>query len=291
MWYSYTQIFKHYIYNAFFIKALISLKHYIGNKFMNKHLSLQITQVFDMLSITNVINKADHTSLVLFDVDDVLIMDEHPYRLTHPYRKQWRRESKARLSEEERNLLFSIILAERNVRLVDPSIVDILGDLEKRKIPTMALTKLYTDKFGVIEKMQDWRIKELNAINIDFSKLTPIKDEILIHGLQVGYGVPVLLEGVILTANRDKADILEHILHEKKYYPKSIIFVDDVLENLEVVQNLCERLKINFHGFEYLAAKQVPEIELDEKSERVRFQILEQKYRWLTEHNLTDIKH
>jgi hypothetical protein len=220
-------------------------------------------------------------------------MDEHEYRLTHPYRKQWKKDSKTRLSIEERNLLFSIILAERNVRLVDPQIRNILDDLEKRKIPTMALTKLYTDKYGVIEsvieRMQDWRIKELRAINIDFAKLTPIRDEIVIHELQVGYGVPLLTEGVILTANRDKADILEHILHSKKYYPKSIIFIDDILENLEVVQSLCDKLKINFHGFEYMGAGQVPEIELDERIERIRFQILEQKYRWIAQTHITDI--
>lgn len=256
---------------------------------MSKHVSSQISKIFDMTHLTEAISDANHDSLVLFDVDDVLIMDEHEYRLTHPYRRQWRKESKTRLSDQERNLLFSIILAERDVRLVDPQIRNILGDLEKRQIPTMALTKLYTDKFGVIEKMQDWRIKELRAIDIDFAKLTPIKEEIAMDELQIGYGVPLLTEGVILTANRDKANILEYVLHSKKYYPKSIIFVDDVLENLEVVQTLCDELKINFHGFEYLGAEQVPEIELDEKTEKIRFQILEQKHRWVPEINIKDI--
>jgi hypothetical protein len=256
---------------------------------MSKRISSQISETFDMIHLTEVISDANHDSLVLFDVDDVLIMDEHEYRLTHPYRKQWRQDSKTRLSTQERDLLFSIIMADRDVRLVDPQIRNILGDLEKRQIPTMALTKLYTDKFGIIDKMQDWRIKELRSIDIDFAKLTPIKEEIVVNELQAGYGVPLLTEGVILTANCDKADILEYILHSKKYYPKSIIFVDDVLENLEVVQNLCDELKINFHGFEYLGAGQVPEIELDEKTEQIRFQILEQQRRWISEINITDI--
>ena len=257
---------------------------------MNKnHLSFQITRTSDLSSITHATSQADQTSLVIFDVDDVLIMDQDEYRLTHPVRAKWIKDSKQRLSREERDLLFSIILAERSVRLVDPDIMNILHDLEKRKIPTMALTKLYTDKYGIIEKMQDWRIRELKAINIDFAKLTPIKDEIIIHDLQIGYGVPILTEGVILTANRDKADILEHILHDKKYYPQSIIFVDDVLENLESVERLCKKLQINFHGFEYIGASHVPEIELDEEIEKLRFQILEQKYRWITHHNLSEI--
>ena len=107
--------------------------------------------------------------------------------------------------------------------------MEILTELERRKIPTLALTKLFTGKFGLIEDFTEWRLKEFQTLNLDFNKLTPIKGEMLIEELHIGCGIPTLKEGVILTANADKGEVLKHILRQKNYYPKSIIFVDDIL--------------------------------------------------------------
>lgn len=250
---------------------------------MNKHIFAKTTKVSDFLKISEVIDKLDQDSLVLFDVDDVLIMDQDEYRLTHPYRRQWRAESKNRLTREERHLLYSIILKNRTIRLVDYNITDILGRLWEMQIPTAALTKLYTGKFGVIEDFTNWRLIELKGINIDFMKSTPIKEEILVDELHIGGGVPMMKEGVILTADVDKGAVLENILHKKNYYPKTIIFVDDILENIESVAKICSKLQINFYGFEFDGASLIPETELDEKSEKIRFEILEKEHRWITD--------
>ncbi|WP_425363909.1 DUF2608 domain-containing protein [Candidatus Tisiphia endosymbiont of Hybos culiciformis] len=250
---------------------------------MNRHTFTKTTKVSDFLRISEVIDKLDQDSLALFDVDDVLIMDQDEYRLTHPYRLEWRAESKNRLTREERQLFFSIILKNRTIRLVDPHINDILNKLWEKQIPTAALTKLYTGRFGVIEDFTDWRLKELKGINIDFMKSTPIKEEILIDGLHGKNGIPMMKEGVILTADIDKGAVLENILHNRNYYPKTIIFVDDVLENIESVEKICTKLQINFYGFEFNGASLVPEAELDKKSEKIRFEILEKEHRWVTD--------
>ncbi|MCC8417385.1 MAG: DUF2608 domain-containing protein [Rickettsia endosymbiont of Bryobia graminum] len=256
---------------------------------MSLHKFSKIDKVSDFLQISDAVSNACQNSLVLFDIDDVLIMDQDEYRLTHPYRHQWRLEAKKRLTRAERHHLASIIFEKRLVRLVDPYISEILNLLWDRKIPTMALTKLYTGKFGVIEDFTDWRLNELKSMNIDFSKSTPIMDEMLITEaeLNIGGGMPTVKEGVILTADVNKGKVLENILHKKKYYPKKIIFVDDILENLEDVSIICSNLKIDFHGFEYKGASLVPELELDHESEKIRFEILEKEYRWVPNLKLT----
>ncbi|WP_375327330.1 DUF2608 domain-containing protein [Candidatus Tisiphia endosymbiont of Nemotelus uliginosus] len=210
-------------------------------------------------------------------------MDEVEYRLTHPYRVEWRMESKKRLTTSQRNFLFSIILKKRAIRLVDPYIANILKSLWEMQIPTMGLTKLYTGNFGVIEDFTQWRLNELKAINIDFTRSAPLQDEMLVEGIEVGGGIPTMKGGVILTANVDKGQILSSILRKKNYYPKQIIFVDDLLENLEAVGTICADLRINFQGFEYKGASLIPEIELDRQSEKIRFEILEAEHRWLTD--------
>ncbi|MCC8399069.1 MAG: DUF2608 domain-containing protein [Rickettsia endosymbiont of Platyusa sonomae] len=250
---------------------------------MNNHKFTKTTKISDFLKISEMIDKLDQDSLVLFDVDDVLIMAQDEYRLTHPYRLEWCVESKKRFTRKERQLFFSIILKNRTIRLVNPNINDILSKLWERQIPTVALTKLYTGRFGVIEDFTNWRLKELKGINIDFMKSTPIKEEILIDELHSENGMPMMEEGVILTADIDKGVVLENILHKKSYYPKTIIFVDDVLENIESVEKICTKLQINFYGFEFSGASLVPEAELDKKSEKIRFEILEKEHRWLTD--------
>jgi len=246
-----------------------------------------ITETTDFKKIAESINQADSDTLVLFDVDEVILMDTDPYRLTHDYRKKWTKSGEERLSKEIRELLFSIILKDRVVRFVDPQIMEILTELERRKIPTLALTKLFTGKFGHIEDFTEWRLKEFQTLNLDFNKLTPIKGEMLIEELHIGCGIPTLKEGVILTANADKGKVLKHILRQKNYYPKSIIFVDDILGNVESLQKMCSELQIDYQGFTYIGASLVPEPNLNEEIERMRFEILEKEHRWVIENELS----
>jgi len=249
---------------------------------MNKNKFSKISTIFDFVELSMLVPTLDQSSLVLFDVDDVLIMEHDEYRITHPYRRELLLERKKRLTKAQRNLLHSIILKDRTVRLVDSEIINILNKLEEMEIPTAALTKLYTGQSGVIEDFTSWRLEELKNINIDFMKSSPIKEEIFIEELHIGCGIPIIKEGVILTADVDKGSVLESILHKAKYYPKAIIFIDDILENLESVQKICDKLQINFHGFEFKGASLIPEAELDQESEKIRFEILEKELRWIS---------
>lgn len=243
----------------------------------------KITKISEFQIAAELLEKATKNHLVLFDVDDVLIMDQDEYRLTHPYRREWIRGSKHRLERKQREYLLSIILKERNIRLVDPYITAILTNLWSRGIPTAALTKLYTGTLGVIEDLTDWRIKELKGIDIDFMRSTPIKDNIMLEELHIGCGIPMMVEGIIFTADVDKGLILENILRKAKYFPETIIFFDDVLENILSVEKMCKEMNINYYGFEFDGALLVPEVELHKESEEMRFNILEQERRWITD--------
>ena len=242
-----------------------------------------ITKISDFQIVAELLEKATKNHLVLFDVDDVLIMDQDEYRLTHPYRREFVRDSKLRLEKKYRDHLFSIILKERKIRLVDPYITAILEKLWNQDIPTAALTKLYTGTFGVIEDLTDWRIQELQNIDIDFMRSTPIKESILLEELHIGCGVPMMVEGIIFTADVDKGLILENILRKAEYFPETIIFFDDLLENILSVEKMCKEMNINYYGFEFDGASLVPEVELHKESEKIRFSTLEQERRWITD--------
>ncbi len=243
----------------------------------------QITQITDFQLLESSIKNMDSNTLVIFDVDHVLIMPTDEYSLNrNPYRRQLWQDLKLRSSEEEFKFLRSIAVSSAKWRLVDTNIMTVLSELKNKNIPTVALTSLATGKFGIIEKMEDLRIKELQSVGIDFTNLTPLHGELPINELKSMHGTPMLKAGIILTAEVDKAKVLEHILHKKNYYPKRIVFIDDQLNNLESLEKLCIKLKIKFEGFHYIAVSLMTTSTVDEQLENLRFEILEKEHRWLS---------
>ncbi|MCU0318323.1 MAG: DUF2608 domain-containing protein [Amoebophilaceae bacterium] len=241
-----------------------------------------IIEISDLAPLAELLKESDKDTLVIFDVDHVLIMptDEHTLN-RHPYRKQLWQEIESRLSKEDMKTLYGVATSKAKWRLIDPGIADIFGHLRAHKIPSVALTSIYTGKFGNIERLEDWRIKHLHDLGFDFCNLTPVKGEMLLHELEEQDGTPMLKSGVILTAQVDKAKTLACVLSRSNYYPKTIIFIDDILSNLESLERLSSELKIKFHGLHYTATSGIPMPVINEKIEKIRFQILEKEHEWL----------
>lgn len=241
-----------------------------------------IITIADFTPLAELLKESDGNTLVIFDVDHVLIMptDEHTLN-RHPYRKQLWQEIESRLSKEGMKTLYGIATSKAKWRLVDPGIVDIFNYLRTHKIPSVALTSIYTGKFGNIERLEDWRIKHLHDLGFDFCNLTPVKGEMFLYELEEQDGVPMLKSGIILTAQVDKAKTLACVLSRSNYYPKAIIFIDDILSNLESLERLSAELKIKFHGLHYTAASSIPMPVINEKVEKIRFRILETEHKWL----------
>ena len=91
----------------------------------------------------------------------------------------------------------------------------------------------------------------------------------------------------MLTAQVDKGKMLEHVLLQTHYRPKTIIFVDDQLKNIESIEKLSNKMQITFYGFHYTAVSKMPLPIIDKEDEKLRFQILEQKHEWLTNEEMT----
>jgi hypothetical protein len=243
----------------------------------------QITETPDLISVKEIFRKADSNTLIIFDVDHVLIMPTDEYTLNrNPFRKQLWTEMGKRLSKEELTFYTSIAVSSAQWQLVDPYITNIIKALNDKHIPSIALTSLSTGRVGIIDKMEDLRIKELNSVGISFKNSSPLKGEVHAYALEADHGVPLLKEGIILTAEVDKALVLEYMLHDRKYFPESIIFIDDQVKNLESISKLCSKLKIKFQGIHYTAASLIPTLIVDESLERTRFKILEEEKVWLS---------
>ncbi len=247
----------------------------------------QITKTSDLILAEGILQQANSNTLVIFDVDHVLIMPtDESTQNRNAFRKQLWIEMGQRLSKEKSRFFSSIATSSAKWRHVDPYIMTIMTSLNNKNIPLIALTSLSTGRVGVINKMEDLRINELNSVGISFKDSTPLKGEIYAHSLEADHGIPLLKEGIILTAEVDKAAVLEYMLHQSEYFPESIIFIDDQLKNLESLDKLCKKLKIKFHGIHYTAVSLMPPPIIDEDLERARFKILEEEHVWLSYNEL-----
>ena len=253
----------------------------------------QITKISDISLLEEILSEADSNTLVIFDVDHVLIMPTDEYSLNRNlFRKQLWTEMSKRLIKEEFTFFKSIAVSSAKWQLVDPYIIKIITALNEKHIPSIALTSLSTGKVGVIDKMEDLRIKELNSVGISFKHSTPLKGELYASALKEEHGVPLLKDGIILTAEVDKAVVLEYILNVEKYFPKSIIFIDDQLKNLESLDKFCNNHKIKFQGVHYTAVSLMTPPVIDESLELTRFKILEEEHIWISYNELINrLKH
>ena len=259
---------------------------------LNHELSFaNINTISSFCLLESALKKVDSSTLVIFDVDHVIIMptDEHSFSRNLDRKKIWNN-LVIKHSKKDAIFLRSITVKSAEWRLVDPYIIKIFSYLKNKEIPTIALTSHRTGRYGIIEKMENLRIKELKDFGIDFTKLNSLKGHLSINKFKNINGIPMLKNGVILTAEIDKATILEYILHKKNYYPKQIIFIDDQIRNLEAIQKLCNKLKIKFQGFHYIAASLMKVELIDKDLERLRFEILEDKNIWLSYEELRKIK-
>ncbi len=223
-------------------------------------------------------------SLVVFDVDDVLITCTDPtlQELNKSRLENVCNAMAQKVSFEEYVRLYSIAMKSREIEVIDQRIFDLLHDLSERNIHAIALTHMRTGRFGVIEKMEDWRVLELDKLGIDFKKMSPFSSERTLEDLKGPSGtLPNIKDGVIFTAEIEKGKVLAEAFKFLPRKPSKVIFIDDRMDNLESVEKLCEEQGIIFQGFQYTAAQSKFRY-IDEKLIEIQVDTLMKEGRWIT---------
>lgn len=242
-----------------------------------------IYQSGNLLPIEQAIEEAQDDTLVIFDVVDTLITCDEP--LFHSNNKNtFGKVSETffhNLSKEKVDELMTTILNERKTSLVDAKVLELLEVIRKKHFKMLVLTSCGTGKYGIIEKMEDWRLHQLRSVGFNFEDLS-IKDEKWFDSMQGPHGVPLLKNGVIFSAQIDKSIVLEEVFKVENLSFKKIIYVDDQLQNLKDVQAFCEKKGLDFIGFEYTAVKDRPVQKIDEKLIEIQLNILLNEGQWIT---------
>jgi hypothetical protein len=249
--------------------------------------SAEIIATQDLSPIEALLKTANKDTLVIFDVDDVLIMPTTQIfqRPTNDkILKELFSDLKSRLGNKREELLYSLILLQEPSKLVDPNILSLIKDLQTKGVPVLGLTALSTGSMGKILFLEDWRIQTLNDLGINLNRywidVSPKK--FLESNIKDPNRPPAFKKGVLFSSKTPKGKVLKYFLQYVNFTPKKIIFIDDWRENLVSVEKFCKERGIEFIGFEYSGAYRRDE-SLNEARARLQFKILENEQKWLSD--------
>lgn len=249
-----------------------------------------IIETTDFSTVEKHLNTADQNTLVIFDIDEVIIQTTDAIlKPQHkPHFAKWEKELLNRTSEEEVVYLRSIIFQEQSIKLVEDKILDTLNNLKSKKVNTIAITWIPTGPRGKIANFEDWGLGRLQKFNIDFRKFNNLKDHTF-KEIPAKHGVPLTKNGVTFTAQASKGALLDAVLKHNKIKPNKVIFIDDKLSHLESVEEVCKNLNISFIGIHYTAVIKSDKWTFDEELARVQFQTLEKEHKWLSDQEARDL--
>jgi hypothetical protein len=252
-----------------------------GSVALNTQTRIISIQSFD--DIRSELNRGNPDTLVVFDVDDVLIT--YKDLVLRPCGACFRPVSWSDIDPNEIPYLMSIMLGTAQRMLVEPAIPQLIKELQDRGVKTIALTAARTGKFGVIENAEDWRVNVLKQFNIDFSISIPQKQIIYFDDEGKNESDYSLFKnGIIFLGNekQTKGDLLVRFLKQVQLKPRKVFFIDDKMSNVIPVEAALRQYGIPFQGYHYKGVEMLPG-KLDVQGAEVQFACLRKDHKWLSD--------
>lgn len=249
-----------------------------------------IEQIDTLKVLEEQIDSLDSKTLVVFDVDEVIFMDEDAILkpVGDPLKFQIFNEKYAKAeSRSEKDLTTSILslpLIKAKKVLVEDTTPDLIDNLQNKSIKVIALTSCPTRPFGIIKSFEKWRLNHIENFGINFQKSFPEEKRFVFENI-TSYNVPppVYNKGVIFAEGFSKADVLSAFLAKTNFKPSKVIFIDDMYSNLQEMEDKLSALKIPYQGYYYVKVSRDHSKDLDEEVARFQFDYLFKNQKWLSD--------
>jgi hypothetical protein len=270
-----------------FIAKLVRVVIFFTLSFYSEVLLAKIISVNETVQLKNILQKVTPESLVVFDIDEVLIYPENVVQLQigSPFWEASMADIEVRLGTNTRNLLHSIMLLESRWQLTDHMIPALIQQLQSKKIKTVALTAFNRGEMGKIKALEDWRAAQLKQYGIDFSISSNLsKNPFDITKLTLIHGKlpPLYKEGILYTNQYQKGAVLKAFLEQINLHPTEIIFIDDRIHNIKSVEAFCRSANIQFTGIHDNRILNKHTV-FNKSLGQYQFHHLEQNHTWLSD--------
>ncbi len=203
------------------------------------------TLIKEANDFSTVLDHLEKDTLFVFDLDNTLIET-----VQHLGSDQWvchqvDRFVKEGLSWEEafEKVLPQYIAVQNRseVRLVDPTIPDLLRRMQRKRIFTIGLTKREP---VLLERT----LKQISSLQIDFSKTAQFEQDLVfeeLRGTTYKKGIIFIGHGI------EKGPALVAYLNKLKKIPKKIVVIDDKMNNIINIAQALKAFKADFIGLRY----------------------------------------
>ncbi len=195
----------------------------------------QVSSVREGLAQFNDLNASD---LIVCDIDETLTY--------YP-----------RLSKQFINKPLDIQLQQRTFYALDAELPTVLNDLQKNRVPVIALSHARTGNFGVIKSMEEWRFNTLAQLGFFFTFEQKNHAFLL---TQIPKPHPSFFKGIILSAHHAKGPVLLAFLKHTAMTPKRVLFFDDKKSNIASVHKTCSSVA-QVHCFHIVTQKKLLAVE------------------------------
>ena len=204
---------------------------------------IPITITDQITDIEFALRDVDSQSLVLWDIDDILLVNKDPYDrgfLTERIQadtiealRLTKREIQGIKDLKERLSIVSRARMLKKSMLVHEKLPQIINELKKKQVPTIAVTNCRTGPFGCIRLMEDWRAQVLNELGINFSSTFAHLSGIAFEELCKGSRIPTFKNGIAFTGHAcTKGELVSALLCTARVIPNIVVSIDDLEENL-----------------------------------------------------------
>lgn len=225
----------------------------------------QAQEVEKMEEVFVYVNESNSDTLVIFDVDMVLVQPSSAaFQMANMKKhRSILKQIMQEVPKEKLMIFLSLATISCDPILLDQRLPEWLKQLMERGVPTMALTANLTGQLLAIQDMEKWRIGALRQLGIDFSLSSPNKERIIFSDLPSYRGnYSVYNEGILFVNGTacSKGEALVNFFHKANFFPKKVIFIDDREENLTSVREAISALNpaIEFKGIHFTGANDYP---------------------------------
>jgi hypothetical protein len=257
-------------------------------------LSAKIIEIDSFQDSLQEIQSLDKNSLVLFDVDNTLIIMADG--LLGPHGERYRQGAIQRLSSistlssnsYKEGYLYSQVLIKAKWIVVEDQSRQLVNSLLSKGIPTIAFTAADSGKMGYIESMADWRISQLAELGFDFSSSFSDSNFLLFPKKIQFEHFPMFKSGVLFSSDHTKGHVIKQFLSAIPLTPSKVVFFDDKLSYLKSVERAMDKLGITFIGYHYLAAEKLPN-NFDKQLAIFQIKQLIEHGEWLNDHEAIEL--
>jgi hypothetical protein len=238
------------------------------------------------------LNKADPDTLVVFDVDYVLIVPKD--LIARPASRELRHTLFPKIEQEvgqdKFKYLSSIMRSQGVGELVDDRLPGLIKELQDRSVKVIALTAQGYGPFGVIKDEGTLRVEELKKLDLDFSQSFPSLERFTLNIPSPKDQLPLYRDGIIFTDRSSKGEALIAFLQRVKWTPKQIIVIDDGRQHLEHIQEALKANHLNGLLFLYIDGKLAVE-KPDPDLAQTQFDYLIKNEKWLSDEEARKLSH